>query len=212
MELYVLRHGTTDWNKRHLLQGDSDIPLDEEGIRLAEEVGEALKDTRFDLCYSSPLKRAYQTAELVLGGRGLSIIKEPRIQEMNFGDYEGKNVSQTTSTLDPAFLKAMAGDGDMIHHYPVPPHGETVEHILKRTHEFYEELISNPENEEKRILISTHGAAGRALMHSVWGGSFWHGTIPPNCSICIVSVEHQQVKNVREDVVLYKSAPVDWYK
>ena len=66
MKLYVVRHGETVWNKLHKVQGAADITLAPNGILLAEKTGEALKDVRFDLCFSSPLARARKTAELIL--------------------------------------------------------------------------------------------------------------------------------------------------
>ncbi len=209
MELYVLRHGTTKWNESHLLQGGSDIPLNEEGRKLAREVGEALKDTKFDLCYSSPLARAYETAKLVLGDRGLPIIKDDRIREMSFGIYEGTDVSRTSRTADPRLLKALNGQMEL---YPTPPQGESPQDVIARTHAFYENLRTDSQNADKRILVSTHGAAGRALMTSVWGGSFWHGCVPPNCSVCIVKLKDGQVVNVQQDVIFYHSGVVDWYR
>ena len=65
MELYIIRHGETKWNSEKRLQGRSDIELNEYGIELARITSEALKDVKFDRIYSSPLKRAYETAEIL---------------------------------------------------------------------------------------------------------------------------------------------------
>ena len=91
MKLYILRHGKTQWNALRKVQGAADIPLAEEGISLARKVGETLKDVPFDLCFSSPLKRAIQTAELVLGQKAdrIPVILDKRIQEIDFGALEG---------------------------------------------------------------------------------------------------------------------------
>ena len=64
--LYIMRHGKTDWNAKHKLQGRTDIPLNEEGIQMAEQAKEKYKDVNFDICYCSPLVRPKQTAEIVL--------------------------------------------------------------------------------------------------------------------------------------------------
>ena len=61
-----MRHGKTDWNAKHKLQGRTDIPLNEEGIQMAEQAKEKYKDVNFDICYCSPRVRAKQTAEIVL--------------------------------------------------------------------------------------------------------------------------------------------------
>ncbi len=63
MKLYIVRHGETTWNALHKVQGSADIPLAEKGIQLAARTGQALKDVPFDVCFTSPLQRARQTAE-----------------------------------------------------------------------------------------------------------------------------------------------------
>lgn len=86
--LYIMRHGKTDWNAKHKLQGRTDIPLNEEGIQMAEQAKEKYKDVNFDICYCSPLVRAKQTAEIVLEGRNIPIVYDDRLMEMCFGVYE----------------------------------------------------------------------------------------------------------------------------
>ena len=66
MEIYIIRHGETRWNKERKLQGRADIPLDENGIALAQKTGVGMRDIPFDLCFSSPLLRARQTAQEIL--------------------------------------------------------------------------------------------------------------------------------------------------
>ena len=66
MLLYIVRHGETPWNRQRRLQGQADIPLNENGVALARQTGEALRGVPFDLCFSSPLLRAMQTADAIL--------------------------------------------------------------------------------------------------------------------------------------------------
>lgn len=98
MLLYIIRHGETSWNQMRKIQGAIDIPLNESGIRLAKITGEKLADVSFDAAFSSPLQRAYKTAELVLGNRDISIETDERLQEISFGDLEGTEILQ----VDPA--------------------------------------------------------------------------------------------------------------
>ena len=67
MIIYILRHGTTEWNRDHKIQGSTDILLDDVGREMARQTGLSLRDKgiKFDVVYSSPLKRAYQTALMV---------------------------------------------------------------------------------------------------------------------------------------------------
>ena len=85
MKIYLIRHGETSWNTLGRLQGRTDIELNENGIRLAKITGEKLKDVHFDLAIASPLKRAYETAGLVLGDRNIPILTDERIEEISFG-------------------------------------------------------------------------------------------------------------------------------
>ena len=91
MRFYIIRHGVTEWNALKKVQGAVDIPLAPEGIRLAKITGEALKDVPFDICFTSPLKRAEETARLVLGEKAdrIPVIPDKRIQEIDFGVLEG---------------------------------------------------------------------------------------------------------------------------
>lgn len=81
MEIYIVRHGETVWNKKKLLQGRTDIELSDKGRELARITGENLRDTHFDMVFSSPLKRAYETASLIVGGRDIPIVKNDLIRK-----------------------------------------------------------------------------------------------------------------------------------
>ena len=69
MKLYLIRHGETDWNIERRLQGQVDIELNEFGRTLAVKTGKGLENIQFDICFTSPLKRARETAELILAGK-----------------------------------------------------------------------------------------------------------------------------------------------
>ena len=78
--LYIMRHGKTDWNVLHKLQGRTDIPLNEEGRNMARKAADIYKDINFDVCYCSPLKRAKETAEILLEGRNIPIIRQRTVR------------------------------------------------------------------------------------------------------------------------------------
>ena len=88
MKIYLIRHGETDWNKERRLQGRKDIPLNENGVQVAKLTAESLSQVKFDKVYSSPLKRAFETATLVTAGQ-YTIEKETRLLEIDFGVCEG---------------------------------------------------------------------------------------------------------------------------
>ena len=89
--IYIIRHGQTEQNNRHLLAGRGDYVLNDTGIQQARDAGEWLRerDIRFDTVYSSPLFRARHTAQLV--APGMEILVDERLIETDFGKYEGRN-------------------------------------------------------------------------------------------------------------------------
>ena len=85
MDIYLIRHGETDWNKEKKLQGITDIPLNAYGIELAEKTAEGLKDVPFDRIYTSPLIRAKKTAEIIRGNRPIELEVREELKEISFG-------------------------------------------------------------------------------------------------------------------------------
>ena len=119
MRLYIIRHGETEWNHTLRLQGQTDIPLNENGRVLAQVTARALQPIPFDLCISSPLQRAKETALLVLGERDIPVITDARIQEIGFGTYEGRRVRDAKGEItDPKFFAFFRDPGNFI-----PPEG-----------------------------------------------------------------------------------------
>ncbi|NSG83749.1 histidine phosphatase family protein [Blautia schinkii] len=200
MLIYIVRHGLTEWNKLKKLQGAADVPLAKEGILLAEKTGEALKDVKFDICFTSPLSRARQTAECVLGDRNVSIIPDKRIQEINFGDLEGGCVRDAEGNyIDPQV--------EMFFRDPVnfkrPENGEDIFDVIARTKDFWEEKTSDPSLTDKTVLVASHGCAVRALLQNIYHDpeNFWHGCVPPNCCVNLVEVKNGKTVLLEEDKV-----------
>lgn len=195
MRLYVIRHGETNWNIEKRMQGKKDIPLNEEGIRLARETGKAMKEIPIDLVISSPLNRAKVTAELITEGRNIPMIFDKRLEEMSFGDWEGE-IILNNPILPKDFRKHFH---DCPLQCEVPPNGESFQEVVDRTKDFYEELIANEAYQEKSILISTHGAASRCFLNNFFEdkADIWRGCVPKNCAVTIVDV-YNGIGNVVE--------------
>lgn len=200
MKLYIIRHGETQWNAQKRLQGTSDIELNEKGIELAKRTGEALKDVRFDCCFTSPLKRAKDTALLVLNGRKVPVYEDKRLREISFGEWEGQESARLPQDMLHNFFHNTAA-------YKAPKGGEELAEIAKRTRDFWDDLISREELQDKTVLIAAHGCAVRALLQNVYEdaciGNFWHGSCPPNCSVNIVEIRDNRAILLEEDVVYY---------
>ncbi len=188
MRLYIVRHGETPWNTQLRLQGQTDIPLNENGRALARETARALMDVPFDLALTSPLSRARETAELLLAGRDIPIIDEERIREISFGTLEGVYLSrEERENPDSQFYRFFHEPDE----YAPPEGGESVRALCERTEAFLEELKTKTEWQDKIILVSTHGAASRALLLGMTHGEtkdLWADGVPKNCAITIAEL------------------------
>ncbi len=149
MSVYVVRHGLTDWNKKSLIQGRIDIPLNEEGIEQARQTKEKLAGVHLDLVFCSPLLRAKQTAEIIVSGRDIPTIIEPRIQEEYYGELEGEPRSgEPYLSQKRSFFKRYPG-------------GEGYLDVAGRVYPFLDEVKAS--HKEKDILLVCHGGMSRIV-------------------------------------------------
>ena len=178
-----------------------DIPLAPEGIELAEKTGKALRDVPFDICFTSPLTRARQTAQCVLGDREIPVIEDKRIQEIDFGVLEGTQFKDAQGKIVSREMEIFFEDPL---NFKRPENGENISDILKRTREFWIEKTTDPALADKTVLVSSHGCAARALLQNIYQdpAHFWHGCVPPNCSINLVEVKDGKIRLLEEDKVI----------
>lgn len=158
---YIMRHGKTDWNERHRLQGSTDIPLNEEGRQMARDARTEYKDLSFDVCYCSPLLRARQTAEIFLEKTNTPIIFDNRLKEMSFGDFEG--IENCFEKPECPIYKLFK---DPVNYVAVE-HAEEMEHLYARTGAFIEEVLKPEIAKGKKVLIVGHGAMNCSLINQV---------------------------------------------
>lgn len=202
MLLYFVRHGETEWNVSRRLSGEYDVPLNKNGIKLAEITAEGLRNVKFDLAISSPLSRARETARIILGGRDVPVIIDLRIREIDWGDWDGFS---NTGKENPQIHQEM----EYFYHEPMKfhgaPHGESIHDVCKRGSEFYRDLIGNPEYQDKTILIATHGCAVRGILNCLYENpeDFWHGQVPLNCCVNIIEVTDGISRFLAEDKIYY---------
>jgi len=180
--IYIIRHGQTDLNKKRVLQGRVDEPLNEDGIRQAEAAAELLRslDIVVDFVWSSPLQRAVDTAGIVVG-EGIKVHTDERLLEMDYGPYEGADLTSPP----PEILKFF---GDFVNQ-PEPPGMEPLADIVDRLGTFLEELREDPP--EGSILISTHAIAMKGALEYLTpgsNGSYW-GKHIKNCDIYVTTLK-----------------------
>jgi probable phosphoglycerate mutase len=178
--LYIIRHGRTDWNDRHKLQGRTDIPLNTQGRLMAEKAREEYLDVPLDLCFSSPLIRAKETADILLRGRNIPILTDDRLREMSFGDFEGQ---ENTFDLPDCPINVLFKAPEK---YTASVGGaETFEELFARTGSFLREVIDPLMKQQKNVLIVGHGAMNLSIISQIRHlpiDQFWSTGIE-NCKI-----------------------------
>lgn len=179
MKFYVIRHGQTDWNVESRLQGATDVPLNETGIRQAEEARAALADYPVDLIVCSTLQRARKTAEILNEAWHCPILYTEALIERGYGELEGK----TTEELKQDPVKAsgvLSSYVENVRHRGVEP----VQTLCGRIGRLLDELRA--QHPGKNILLVSHGAAIRAITW-YFTGLREDGTLPSprlgNCGI-----------------------------
>lgn len=142
--IYITRHGQTDWNIKHKVQGKADIELNAVGKKQAIEVGKKLLAEKIDLIICSPLKRAKQTANLISEGRNIPIIYDENISERDFGEFEGKIKEDFDFNDFWSYKKNIKYKK-----------AENIRNFFDRIYLFLDEVIEKYPN--KNILLVTHG-------------------------------------------------------
>ena len=137
------------------MQGQTDIPLNETGVRQAEKVREELKDIAFDICYCSPLMRAKRTAEIVTNGR-VEIVIDENLKERGFGELEGTDSAHWE--ID-GFSRVLNTNEFGI---------EPVRDVLTRAGEFLQRVKAGNSSETK-ILVVGYGTLLKMLHYNIVG-------------------------------------------
>ena len=194
MKLVVMRHGQTNYNKEHRLQGRKNIPLSDKGLSQAAATRDEMiaAGLHFDRVLSSPLERAVQTAEIVGGVNREQIAREERIIEIDFGPLEGQQVESLDDNMrnffnDPAEY--------------IPPEGaESYAELLTRMGSFLSAM--REDKSDDTILAVSHGAALHALYMLVTGITleyYWDKAIG-NCGWFVISNETGEWEIISESM------------
>ncbi|MNM11695.1 Phosphoserine phosphatase 1 [compost metagenome] len=193
-KIILARHGITDWNSRRRYLGSSDIPLNEQGRKQAEEIGEAMAQYGLEAVFCSDLRRASDTALEVqqavkeTEGINLPLIPDARLREIGFGSIEGWT-----------YEEAMKGYPDEVtrwyenpDHIPPPGGAETLAMLRDRVSKFMQELSEQPYS---CVLVVTHGGVINAWLEQIGAKSFWDTPLGHGEWIeCVKASEDWEVK------------------
>jgi len=160
--LHFVRHGQTAWNAERRLQGHVDIPLNDTGISEAEMVALEYKNHSFAAVYSSPLKRAHETARIINRPHNHAIVTSDALKEATYGSLEGiviedyhKKCAEHMATFHQASYQERI-------HFKLVEDAESYFEVYERVKPFLEEVIQKHLGEE--ILVVSHGGLMRAVI------------------------------------------------
>src|SRR5664279_2378824 len=137
--ILTIRHGQTVYNLEKRYAGSIDIPLNEKGIEDAEYAAFKLKNYDFDIVVTSNLKRAIQTAELIIAGRNIPIIHNKLCDERNYGKMQGLNFIEVEEIKPRILYLKLNNDFHSLN----PPHGETFPALRRRANLFSQFIFQN---------------------------------------------------------------------
>lgn len=147
MKLFLIRHGQTKWKKVGFLSY-TDLELTKKGVFQAKKVALKLKKEKIDKIYSSPLKRAKQTAEIIGKYLGLRVYVAPSLREVNFGIFEGLSIKEAEEKY-PQLFRARKRDK---WNFKIP-HGESYKEAAERVLNFLKKLSNK---KYKNVVLVTH--------------------------------------------------------
>ena len=179
MRVVILRHGTTELNKQGMIQGSNvDPDLSKEGRAYAEKAAKNFDPSQFDAVYASPLKRAQQTARIFVGDK-TPIITDKRIEELNYGSWDGKSSLEYRKKHPDAFnSKGLINDNI----YKYASDVEKREDFRKRIAAFFDDLYKEYANDT--VLVVCHGVVSRMICaHFLTNGDIKYFDQMQNCGL-----------------------------
>ena len=162
--LVLVRHGQSEWNLQNLFTGWRDVDLTEQGVKEAHEAGRKLKaqGLAFDIAFTSVLKRAQLTLDILLGEMGqsgLKILRDQALNERDYGDLSGLNKDEARKKWGEEQVHIWRRSYDI-----APPGGESLRDTLARTLPYYVQEILPGVLRGERTVVAAHGNSLRALV------------------------------------------------
>lgn len=159
--IYLLRHGQSVWNFENKFTGWTDVDLNENGRKEAMNVAQIAKKLNVNYIFTSDLKRAIQTAEIIeneINNENIIMLQHEDLNERHYGVFAGKNKTQIKEEMGEDFVKELRRS-----YYYKPENGESLCEVKSRVGNYFNTYI-NPKAQHKNVLIVAHGNSIRALL------------------------------------------------
>lgn len=169
IEIILARHGETEWNNKMIFRGQADIDLNEVGRRQAELLGEYLSGEKIDFVYSSPLKRAVETAKAIADRQKLEVNIVQNLNDLNFGEWQGLPLEEVEEQY-PELYRDWLDTPEQVR----VPGGESLEDVRSRALSFVEDAVMRCG--EGKIVFVSHRVVNNVLIMALLGldnSHFW---------------------------------------
>lgn len=160
-KLILVRHGQSIWNLQNRFTGWVDVPLTAQGEEEARSAGRKLHGLNIDVAYTSALRRAQHTLDLIVETMGveLPIIRDQALNERHYGDLQGLNKEDTAKKFGDEQVKIWRRSYDI-----PPPNGEALKNTAERTIPFFERCILGDIRQGRNVLVVAHGNSNRSIV------------------------------------------------
>jgi len=188
-KIFFIRHGESEWNILHKIQGQKNVPLTDNGREQAKQLGNRLINENIDIIYTSDLSRALETANTISKFIRRPAIKSKEIREINFGPWEGMTLEEIKKGYKQEYCKWLKEP-----HKLKLDDGETLEMLEKRAMGFVNDILNN--NNSKNIAIVSHSATLKVIILNLLGigNSYYKNITLKNVSVSII--ERRDYNNV----------------
>jgi phosphoserine phosphatase len=178
--IYLVRHGTTEWNREEIFRGRVDCKLNETGLAEARALEGYFRDVVIDSIYSSPLSRAMETAQTVALPKGLRVIPDPAFIDLDYGEWQGLPLKDVQEKYPDLYRFWLERPQEVTF-----PGGENLSRVRARAWEGFERVAQG--NPGKTILVVSHRVVTKVLICAALGlddSHFWQikqDTTAVNC-------------------------------
>jgi broad specificity phosphatase PhoE len=185
-EIILVRHGETEWNIEEVFRGRIDIELNEAGIKQAELLAEYLRDLRIDAIYSSPLKRALKTAEMIAGYYNLDVEITPGLIDFDFGQWQGLSHQEVKGRYKELYAQWIKNP-----HWVKMPAGESLNDVRERAIGVVNRVVARYEG---TVVLVSHRVVNKVLICTLLGldnSHFWN-IRQDTCGITTFSYQNER--------------------
>jgi broad specificity phosphatase PhoE len=201
-EIILVRHGETEWNVQEVFRGRIDVELNQTGIKQAELLAEHLSHLKLDAIYSSPLKRAVKTAEIIAHYHKIDVEIAPGLIDCDFGQWQGLRLQEVKDRYKKLYAEWLKNP-----HQVKMPDGESLNGVRKRALRVVNEVIAKHDG---IVVLVAHRVVNKVLICALLGlgnSHFWN-IRQDNCGMTTFTYENKRFILTKHNNTSYlKSLP-----